>query len=84
MGGGADWPGIHSIIVDPRNPRRLWVAVSTGGIWFTDDAGESWSQRGEGMRAEHVPPELTNDPIAQDEPPRDCRRPFRLSHAAMA
>ena len=66
MGGGADWPGIHSIIVDPRNPRRLWVAVSTGGIWFTDDAGESWSQRGEGMRAEHVPPELTNDPIAQD------------------
>jgi len=66
MGGGADWPGIHSIIVDPGNSRRLWVAVSTGGIWFSEDAGESWSQRGEGMRAEHVPPELTNDPIAQD------------------
>ena len=41
MGGGADWPGIHSIIVDPRDPRRLWVAVSTGGIWFTEDAGEA-------------------------------------------
>ncbi len=66
MGGGADWPGIHSIIVDPRNSRRVWAAVSTGGIWFTEDAGESWSQCGEGMRAEHVPPELTNDPIAQD------------------
>ncbi|WP_457798323.1 WD40/YVTN/BNR-like repeat-containing protein [Methylocystis sp. S23] len=66
MGGGADWPGIHSIIVDPRDSRRLWVAVSTGGVWFTEDAGESWSQRGEGMRAEHVPPELANDPIAQD------------------
>jgi hypothetical protein len=66
MGGGADLPGIHSIIVDPANSSRVWVAVSTGGIWFTDDHGTSWSQRGEGMRAEHVPPELAHDPIAQD------------------
>jgi len=66
IGGGADYAGIHSILVDPRDSRRVWVAVSTGGIWFTEDAGASWSQRGEGMRAEHVPPELTHDPIAQD------------------
>ncbi len=66
MGGGADLPGIHSILVDPRNSRRVWIAVSTGGIWFTEDCGASWTQRGEGMRADHVPPELTNDPIAQD------------------
>jgi len=31
MGGGADLPGIHSICIDPRNSRRVWVAVSTGG-----------------------------------------------------
>jgi hypothetical protein len=42
------------------------VAVSTGGLWFTEDGGSSWSQRGEGMRADHVPPELTHDPVAQD------------------
>lgn len=66
MGGGADQPGLHSIIVDPRNPRRVWIAVSTGGIWFTEDGGVNWAQRGEGMRADHVPPELTHDPIAQD------------------
>ena len=65
-GGGADLPGLHSICVDPRNSRCVWVAVSTVGIWFTEDAGASWAQRGEGMRAEHVPPELTHDPIAQD------------------
>jgi hypothetical protein len=65
-GGGADLPGIHSIIVDPRNSRRLFIAVSTGGIWVTEDGGLSWSQRGEGMRAEYVPPEQTHDPIAQD------------------
>jgi photosystem II stability/assembly factor-like uncharacterized protein len=66
MGGGADLPGIHSIIVDPRDSKRVWIAVSTGGIWYTDDSGASWTQRGEGMRADHVPPELTHDPIAQD------------------
>ncbi|MEQ1698108.1 MAG: hypothetical protein ABL901_19935 [Hyphomicrobiaceae bacterium] len=66
MGGGADWPGIHSIIVDPKNSKRVFIAVSTGGIWLTEDGGVTWTQRGEGMRADHVPPELTHDPIAQD------------------
>lgn len=66
MGGGADLPGLHSICVDPRNSRHVAIAVSTGGIWHTSDGGESWQQRGKGMRADHVPPELTHDPIAQD------------------
>jgi hypothetical protein len=66
MGGGADLPGIHSIVVDPCNSKRVWVAVSTGGIWFTEDAGASWRLRGNGMRAAYAPPEQTHDPIAQD------------------
>jgi hypothetical protein len=66
MGGGAELPGIHTIIVDRKDPARVFVAVSTGGIWLTEDGGASWAQRGEGMRADHVPPELTHDPIAQD------------------
>jgi hypothetical protein len=66
MGGGADLPGVHSIVVDPRDSKRTWIAVSTGGIWYTEDGGATWAQRGEGMRADHVPPELTHDPIAQD------------------
>ena len=66
MGGGADLPGLHSIIVGPNNSQRVFIAVSTGGIWLTEDGGATWQQRGEGMRADHVPPELTHDPIAQD------------------
>lgn len=66
MGGGADLPGLHSICVDPRNSDHVSVAVSTGGIWFTDDGGATWSQRGYGMRAEYAPPNATHDPIAQD------------------
>jgi hypothetical protein len=85
MGGGADLPGIHSIIVDPRTSQRVFIAVSTGGIWVTEDGGAGWMQRGEGMRAEHVPPELTHDPIAQDvhclvQCPGDPRRMWVQHH----
>ncbi len=65
-GGGADLPGIHSISVHPDHSQRVWVAVSTGGIWYTEDGGESWTLRGDGMRAEYMPPEQAHDPIAQD------------------
>lgn len=65
-GGGADLPGIHTVLVDPRNSRQVWVAVSTGGVWFTPDGGETWEIRGEGLRAEYVPPELVHDPVLQD------------------
>src|SRR5204863_106911 len=33
FGGGYDFPGIHSICVDPRDPRRVLVGVSCGGAW---------------------------------------------------
>lgn len=66
MGGGADLPGLHSICVDPRDASRVWVAVSTGGIWYSADRGANWSLRGEGMRAEYMPPEQAHDPLFQD------------------
>jgi photosystem II stability/assembly factor-like uncharacterized protein len=65
-GGGADLPGIHSICVDPRNSKHVSIGVSTGGIWHTEDGGGNWALRGEGMRAEYMPPEQAHDPIAQD------------------
>ncbi|MFN4292297.1 MAG: WD40/YVTN/BNR-like repeat-containing protein [Permianibacter sp.] len=65
-GGGYDLPGIHSIVVDPRDSRRLMVAISTGGIWYSDDDGRSWSHRTRGMRAAYMPPELAFEPNAQD------------------
>ncbi|GAB3732015.1 exo-alpha-sialidase [Luteimonas pelagia] len=66
FGGGYDWPGIHSICVDPRDPDRLHVAVSTGGVWRTDDAGGQWIQCAHGMRAEYMPPERAREPGIQD------------------
>jgi hypothetical protein len=66
MGGGYDAPGIHSICVDPRDSRRITVAVSTGGVWQTRDRGETWTLHGKGMRAEYMPPERQGDPLVQD------------------
>jgi photosystem II stability/assembly factor-like uncharacterized protein len=66
-GGGADYPGLHSICVDPRaGGRRMHVAVSTGGVWVTEDGGASWEVRGKGLRAAYMPPEKADDPVAQD------------------
>lgn len=65
-GGGYDYPGIHSICVDPRDSDSLLVGVSTGGVWRTEDAGRTWRQTANGMRAEYMPPEKAREPVAQD------------------
>jgi hypothetical protein len=65
-GGGKDDAGIHSICVDPRDPKTVAVAVSTAGIWRTKDGGATWTQCANGMRAEYVPPEATRDGLSQD------------------
>lgn len=66
FGGGYDVPGIHSICIDPRDSARIKVAISCGGVWATEDNGESWQCRARGMRAEYVPPERAEDPDIQD------------------
>jgi len=66
FGGGYDQPGIHSICVDPRNSNRLVLAISCGGVWYSEDAGASWSHRTQGMRAAYMPPERAYEPNIQD------------------
>jgi len=65
-GGGADQPGIHSICLDPRDPKTLIAGVSCGGCWRTRDNGQTWEIASQGMRAEYMPPEKQFDPIVQD------------------
>jgi len=66
FGGGFDDPGIHSIHVDPRDNDRLTVGVSCGGVWTSDDAGETWRLVGDGLRAAYAPPEQAYDTTTQD------------------
>ena len=66
FGGGLDRPGIHSIVVDPRDGNHVTVGISCGGVWITRDGGDSWTLGGKGMRAEFLPPADAGDPNRQD------------------
>jgi hypothetical protein len=46
---------LHTIVLDPADERRMAVAVSTGGVYRTDDGGESWRARNHGVRADFLP-----------------------------
>jgi hypothetical protein len=76
FGGGYDHPGVHSVLVDPRDGRRIAVGVSCGGVWRSDDGGASWRQAGRGLRAAYLPPDQAYDPTSQD--------PHRLAACAAA
>lgn len=66
VGGGYDYAGIHSILIDPRDNRRVTLGVSVGGVWHSADNGASWELLGEGLRAEYMPPAEQGNPISQD------------------
>ncbi len=66
VGGGFDFAGIHSILVDPRDHAHVTVSVSVGGVWTTRDAGKNWQLIGKGLRNAYMPPELADDPLSQD------------------
>ncbi|MGE0431211.1 MAG: exo-alpha-sialidase [Planctomycetota bacterium] len=66
FGGGADWPGIHSVCVDPRDSNHVSLAVSCAGCWHTHDGGKSWNLSAKGMRAEFMPPEKAHEEMIQD------------------
>lgn len=65
-GGGADYPGIHSICINPQDRKQVSVAVSLGGVWLSEDAGATWACGGLGMWAAYMPPERKFDPYIQD------------------
>jgi BNR/Asp-box repeat protein len=46
---------LHTIVLDPADPRRMGVAISTGGFYRSDDGGRSWRPRNAGVRAEFLP-----------------------------
>jgi hypothetical protein len=76
FGGGFDHPGVHSVLVDPRDSRKLTVGISCGGVWKSDDRGETWRIAGKGLRAAFLPPEQAYYQNTQD--------PHLLSRCAAA
>jgi len=48
---------LHTILPDPANAKRLYVAISTGGVYRSDDGGETWEPRNKGICARFMPPD---------------------------
>jgi photosystem II stability/assembly factor-like uncharacterized protein len=46
---------LHTVLPDPSVPARITVASSTGGVYRTDDGGQTWRARNNGVRAEFYP-----------------------------
>ena len=60
-GTGPNWqPGaggmcLHTIILDPSNPQRIWIAISAAGAFRTDDGGKSWKPINRGLKSQYIP-----------------------------
>lgn len=48
-------PGIHSVVVDPRDPRHILVAISTAGVFASQDGGVTWNTRNAGLVMDYAP-----------------------------
>ncbi|MEL6670895.1 MAG: glycosyl hydrolase [Bacteroidota bacterium] len=59
FGGGRDYAGIHSIVVDPHDAQHLYIGISCAGVFESTDAGENWAVRNQGLRADFLPDPFT-------------------------
>src|SRR5499427_7521495 len=52
---GAGGMGLHTILLDPSNPRRIFIAISAAGAFRTDDGGQTWKPINRGLKSEYLP-----------------------------
>ena len=52
---GAGGLGLHTIILDPQNPDRIFIAISAAGAFRSDDAGLTWQSINRGLRSQYIP-----------------------------
>ncbi len=52
---GAGGLGLHTILLDPKNPDRIYVAISSAGAFRTDVGGKTWKPINQGLRSQYIP-----------------------------
>ena len=57
---GAGGMCLHTIVIDPTNAKRLYVAISAAGAFRSDDGGKSWKTITKGLNSKYIP-----DPTAE-------------------
>jgi hypothetical protein len=60
-GSGPHWqPGaggmcLHTILLDPSNPERIFIAISAAGAFRSDNGGKSWTPINHGLKSQYIP-----------------------------
>ena len=57
---GAGGMCLHTILLDPKNSERMFIAISAAGAFRTDDAGKTWKPINRGLHSQYIP-----DPTAE-------------------
>ncbi len=84
--GTPDGPKLHSVLVDPRDPERLYFGMSSGGTFESRDAGETWRPLNRGVAMDFAPPgdyEFGHDPHCVVQHPADPDRLYQQNHCGI-
>ncbi len=52
---GAGGMCLHTVILDPSNPDRIYIAISAAGAFRTDDGGKTWKPINKGLKSQYIP-----------------------------
>ncbi len=52
---GAGGMCLHTILLDPSHPGRIFIAISAAGVFRSDDAGQTWRPMNRGLKSEGIP-----------------------------
>src|SRR6266516_2882304 len=52
---GAGGMCLHTILLDPSNPQRMYIAISAAGAFRTDDGGKTWRPINRGLHSQYIP-----------------------------
>ncbi|MGH7724552.1 MAG: WD40/YVTN/BNR-like repeat-containing protein [Candidatus Eiseniibacteriota bacterium] len=69
---------LHTILLDPANRDRMFIAISTGGVYRTDDGGRTWQVQNKGVRAEFLPDKYPEFGQCVHKVVQNPKRPERL------
>ncbi len=77
-GAGFGGQAIHTVLPRPDDPARVLVAMSTGGVYRTEDGGKTWSPGNTGIHARYMPDEYPEYGQCVHKVARDASNPDRL------
>ncbi|HXY75973.1 MAG TPA: hypothetical protein VEH54_03625 [Steroidobacteraceae bacterium] len=84
--GTPDGELVHSIQVDPRDRKHLYIAISIGGVFESTDAGATWEPLNEGVAADFMPdPNVPygHDPHSIVQHPEKPERLYQQNHCGI-